>query len=214
MRIDRFTKSSRLTIRGLRGIDLDKIMFPPSLTHLGLGHMKLSTFPNLSLARFPHLYSVTAVWNTFKKETTFSGVTEKISWILIGNSNLHSADGLELLPNLYHLHIINNKLETLPDLLNLLRLRRMFINGNSRMNCDKRMCWRRLWDRIRGPLDRSDDVTCVEPPLLAGHQMLNVNPKFMQCNNGKWFNIIISRVRVQIRNSSKKWVGCNHTPLP
>ena len=81
MRLDRFTSLSRLTIRGVRGIDLDKIMFPSSLTHLGLGHMKLSTFPNLSLARFPKLCSANAVWNTFQKETTFSGVTEKISWI-------------------------------------------------------------------------------------------------------------------------------------
>ena len=193
MRLDRFTSLGRLTIRGLRGIDLDKITLPPSLTHLDLGHMKLSTFPNLSLARFPNLYLVNAEWNTFQKETTFSAVTEKISWILIRSSNLHSADGLELLPNLYHLHIINNKLETLPDLLKLPRLRRMFINGNSRMNCDKRMCWRRLWDRMRRPFYMSDDVTCVEPPLLAGHQMLTVNPKFMHCRNGKLFDNLHSR---------------------
>ena len=203
MRLNRFTGLSHLTIRGLRDIEFDNITFPTSLANLGISEMKLTTFPNLSPDRFPKLRILNAGWNTFQETSNLLSMTGTITFISISNSNLHFADGLELLPKLDYLNIMNNKLETLPDLLKLPRLRRMFINGNSRMNCDKRMCWRRLWDRVRGPLDSSDDVKCVDPPLLAGHQMLNVNPKFMQCNNGKWLNIIISRIRVRKRNSSK-----------
>ena len=188
MRLDRFTSLSQLTIRGLRGIDFDELTFPTSLTHLGLSHMRLSTFPNLSLGRFPKLRSINVARNTFQEASNFLGVTRKITWISIYSSNLHSADGLELLQNLNYLQIIDNKLETIPDLLKLPKLRRMLINGNSRMNCDKRMCWRRLWDRVRQPFYKSDDVKCVQPPLLAGHEMLSVNPKFMQCDNGKRFH--------------------------
>ena len=187
MRLGSFTNLKRLSIRGWRGIDFDNLKFSTSLNNLDLRRTQLDTFPNLSFERFPNLYKVNAEENTFQEGTNFWGVTGTISWILISSSNLYTADGLEVLPNLYHIEIKDNKLETLPDLLALPKLRRLFINGNSRMHCDMWMCWRRLWDRVREPLEQSDDVRCVEPPLLAGHAMSKVNPKFMQCSNGKLF---------------------------
>ena len=184
MRLDHFSSLSRLSVRGVLGIDLDSFKFPESLTHLGMAYMELVTFPNLSIARFPNLYSVNAVGNTFQVGSNFRGVTERIGSIIIDSSNLYSAEGLDVLQNLYRIGIKNNQLETLPDLLELPKLRRLFISGNSRMHCDKRMCWRRLWDRVREPLQQSDDVRCMEPPLLVGHAMSKVNPKFMQCSDG------------------------------
>ena len=181
MRLDRFTSLSRLSIRGVYGVDLDSIKFPFSLTYLDLRKMQLVTFPNLSFARFPRLYAVNIEINTFQEGSNFWDVSKMIGSITVNSSNLYSASGLELLPNLRRLEISHNKLEILPDLF----LRRLLMCGNSRMNCDKRMCWRRLWDRVRHPLRISDDVVCVDPPLLAGHSMSKVNPKFMQCSNGK-----------------------------
>ena len=255
IRLDRFTILDSLFMRGLRGIDLDRIQFPISLVYSDINDMELATFPNISIKRFPKLSSLNIAWNTFQEGTNLLGLTWKITWINIADSNLYSADGLELFPSLQwhhndhdsvsnhqphgcllnrlfgrrskktsklrvtglcagnssgpvnsphkgpvtrnmfpfvdvimyldYLSITNNKLETQPDLLGLPVLSKMLINGNSRMSCDKRMCWRHLWHRLRDPLYLSDDVTCVEPPLLAGYDMLRVNPKFMQCNNGK-----------------------------
>ena len=148
--------------------------------------MQLITFPNLSSGQFPKLRSLNAEGNVFREKSNFIGATEKLNYIIIHSSSLFSADGLEKLQSLFHLGITNNKLETLPDLLGLQVLGELLIKDNFRMNCDKRMCWRRLWNSVRNPLQQSDDVICVEPPLLAGHSMATVNPKFMQCNNGKW----------------------------
>ena len=147
--------------------------------------MKLFVFPNLTYDLFPNLMTVGLGRNKFQTESNFVGVTETIEKIFMQSSNLHCADGLDLLPKLAVLEIHNDKLETIPDLLALPNLRRLYIIGNSRMNCDQWMCWQRLWDRVRQPFRQSDDVICVEPPLLAGHAMSTVNPKFMHCSNAK-----------------------------
>ena len=190
MRLDHFTSLRSISPRGLRGVELDSLKLPVSLTYLDLRKMHLVTFPNLSVVRFPHLSRLNAQANRFQQGSNFWGVTKSIGSIAIDSSNLYTADGLELLQNLYRLEIKSNKLETIPDLLGLRKLKRLLMKGNSRMNCDKRICWRRLWDRVRHRLQISDDVVCVEPPLLAGHSLSKVNPKFMQCSNGKLKNNI------------------------
>ena len=185
MKLYRFTSLADLSLFGVPATEITSIKFPTSLWKLGIGGMKLAVFPNLSYALFPNLMTVGLGRNKFQTESNFLGVTETIEKIFMQSSNLHCADGLDLLPKLAVLEIHNNKLETIPDLLALSNLRRLYIKGNSRMNCDQRMCWRRLWDRVREPFRQSDDVICVEPPLLAGHAMSTVNPKFMHCSNGK-----------------------------
>ena len=196
MQLSRFVNLSSVSLKGIRGINFNILNFPISVAYLGIGRMQLITFPNLSFARFPKLKTVNAELNTFQVGSNFVGVTEKIGYIGIDSSNLYSADGLNLLTNLEHLKIRNNNLDILPDLLGLPRLKALYMNGNSRMNCDKRMCWRRLWDRVKNPLQESDDVRCVKPPLLAGHYMSKVNPKFMQCSDGKCFDNIGIEVNI------------------
>ena len=71
MRLDQFTTLSHLTIRGLRGIDFDIKTFPTSLNQLDLSNMRLNTFPNLSLGRFPKLRSVNTAWNAFQETINF-----------------------------------------------------------------------------------------------------------------------------------------------
>ena len=188
MKLNRFTSLSHLAIKGIIGVDFDSLNFPISLYFLRFGYMKLVTFPNLTFARFPNLNYVNAMWNTFQEGSNFRGVTGAVEFIVFDYSHLCSADGLELLSNLRKIYIMNNNLETIPDLLSLPKLKRLYIKGNTRMKCDQRMCWRRLWERVKRPLRYYDDVICVEPPLLAGYAMSKINPKFMQCSNGKWFS--------------------------
>ena len=184
MRFERFTSLTVLGLFGVKVTDMNIIKFPTSITNLGMSAMKLTIFPNLTFDRLPNLKFVRLEKNKFQEGSNFFGVTEVIEGIYIESSNLHSADGLDLLPKIAVLDIKDNELETIPDLLGLPNIRKLYINGNSRMNCDQRMCWRRLWDRMREPIEDSDDVICVEPPLLAGRAMSTVNPKFMHCING------------------------------
>ena len=202
LRLDRFTSLIDIRLRGLKGINFDSIRLPRSLASVDIGKINLVTFPNLSFARFPNLKFIILEGNVYEEGTNFLGMTEAMTWIIAGTSNLYSAEGVDLLPNLERLFIANNLLETIPDLLGLPVLRMLSIEGNSRMNCDQRMCWRRLWDRMRNPLQRSDDVTCVEPPLLAGNKMTKVNPKFMQCSNGEQF--LVAKLSVPMRFNIKK----------
>ena len=207
MRLERFTSLKRLGLYGVKTDDVNIIKFPTSITNLGLGKMRLTTFPNLTLELLPNLKIAMLEKNTFQEASNFVGVTETLEALYIKSSNLHCADGLDLLPNLAILEIQNNKLETLPDMLEIPNIRKLYINGNSRMNCDHRLCWRRLWDRVRKPLPDSDDVTCVEPPLLTGQAMSTVNPKFMHCSNGKLFHnkwiLILWIVRIYYRTGHK-----------
>ena len=184
MRVELFTSLRRLSLYGVKATDVDIIRFPISITHLIMQSMKLTTFPKLTSDLFPNLNSVRLKYNKFQEGSNFLGMTKTVKFIYIESSNLHCADGLDLLPNLSNLDIRNNNLETIPDLLGL-PIRMLYISGNSRINCDQRMCWRRLWDRMRKPIRDSGDVICVRPPLLAGSAMSSVNPKFMHCGNGK-----------------------------
>ena len=184
MRLERFTGLRRLSLFGVKTTDVNMIRFPISITNLGMQSMKLTTFPKLTPDLFPNLYSVGLKNNKFQEGSNFVGITKTVNSIYIESSNLHCADGVDLLPNLSILDIRNNKLETIPDLLGL-PITTLYISGNSRMNCDQRMCWRRLWDRMRGPNRDFDGVTCVEPPFLAGRAMSTINPKFMHCINGR-----------------------------
>ena len=80
---------------------------------------------------------------------------------------MKSADGVESLSGLTGFRIDGNDLETVPDLLGLKKLDALLSADNSRIKCDQRLCWRRLWERMRAPLVEEDDVICVEPLLLA-----------------------------------------------
>ena len=185
MRLDGFTSLFNFRLWGNKATDVSMIKLPSSITALSVGYMKLEVFLDISATRFPILSDLNIEGNNFPMGSNFNGVSKTLSLLRAGSSNMFSAEGVEYLPNLAFLKIDKNNLETLPDLLLSPKLKTLYINDNSRMNCDQRMCWRRLWDRVRTPLQNFDDVKCSEPPLLAGHYMLTVNPKFMQCSNGK-----------------------------
>ena len=184
--LHRFPKLRQVEIMGIKTNDLKNIHLPPTITYLDIEQMKLTVFPNLTSARFPKLIYLRANKNNFKEvRNPFRDMNLKMWQIAIDTANMRSTDGVETLPNLAGLSITGNHFETVPDLIGSRKLWKLRIADNSRMICDYRMCWRRLWDRVRQPLRDQDDVTCVKPPFLTGNTLSSVNPKFMQCENGK-----------------------------
>ena len=186
LKLQLFVQLRQLYVNGISTSDLDSVYLPPSIALLLTDRMQLAVFPNISSARFPKLSYLRANRNQFQETPhPFLGLSKTMKFIDIASAKMRSADGMESLPLLRGFRINDNELETVPDLLGLMNLTRLRIGSNSRMNCDYRMCWRRLWDRIRAPLVEEDDVICVEPPKFANRTLSLVNPKFMLCNNGK-----------------------------
>ena len=184
--LHRFEQIKQLEIMGIPITDFDSVYLPPTLTYLDVEATRLSMFPNISATRLPELVYLRAHRNDFQNaESPFLGLSQAMWRIDITSANIRSANGVETLSNLAGFDIRGNALETVPDLLGLRKLNMLLIADNSRMNCDYRMCWRRLLDRMRDPLEEEDDVMCVKPAILAGKQLSQVNPKFMQCGNGK-----------------------------
>ena len=187
LKIKQFLKLRSIYITGIRTSDINGIYLPPTLDSLQIDLMQLTVFPNLTSARFPKLGYLRAGRNQFQETLNpFLGLSKTVWMIDIQSAKLRFAGGIESLPRLGGFRIFDNELETVPDLLVLKWLKRHRIAGNSRMNCDYRMCWRQLWNRMRAPLLEEDDITCVEPPLLANKKLSLVNPKFMRCDNGKY----------------------------
>ena len=141
MQLVRFTQLGHFHLTGSLASDVNSIAFPISISNLGIGRMISVNFPNLTFGRFPNLRKVNADDNLYRQESNFHGVTTTLKKIIINRSNLYSADGLELLLYVTDLEIQNNKLETLSDLFGLPDLKTLYISGNSRMNCNQRMCW-------------------------------------------------------------------------
>ena len=101
-------------------------------------------------------------------------------------NNLVEIGDLTVLNNLGILYLRGNNLEMIPDILEgLLQLWVLKIGDNTRMSCDRRMCWRRLWDRMRPPIEYRDDVMCMAPPAARGHHLAKISPGFIQCARGE-----------------------------
>ena len=165
----------------------DNIKLPPSLKTWITAYAGLTAFPNLTSSTYPLLVYISVSGNPQINEIP-DGIWENLSnnlhTFLAHNTGLSMMVDLTLKRHLRDIDISNNHLEIVPDLLNMTSLTKLKIADNSRMTCDRRMCWRRLWDRMRAPLVSSDDVTCVQPPELAGYQLSVVNPKMMGCMEG------------------------------
>ena len=180
----------RLNLIGLMQLPLenaDKIKLPPSLQTWITAYAGLTSFPNLTSFVYPLLYYINVAENPQIKvipDEVWGHVSDNLHEFQASNTGLSTMVDLTLKQNLGKIIISNNHLETVPDLLNMTSLTNLKIAGNSRMTCDRRMCWRRLWDRMRAPLASSDDVTCVQPPELAGYKLSVVNPKLMGCMEG------------------------------
>ena len=185
LRLHRFPTLGRVEIAGNRISDINRLNFPTRTVYLDIEAMNLVVFPNLTASRFPNLENIRASYNKFQDiPSLFVGMRQTMRLMNVKYSKLKSVVGVETLPKLIVVDAMGNELETVPDLLGLKNLVNLFIGDNSRMTCDQRMCWRRLLNRVRAPLDKDDDVTCVHPPAFTGHPLSTINPKFMNCIKG------------------------------
>ena len=165
----------------------DNLKLPPSLRTWMTPHSRLTAFPNFTSFAYPLLEFIAISGNPQIKvipEDVWEHVSDNLHILRVSTTGLSTMVDLTLKKNLKEIFISNNHLETVPDLLNMTSLTSLKIADNSRMICDRRMCWRRLWDRMRVPLKSSDDVVCVHPPELTGYKLSMVNPKLMGCVEG------------------------------
>ena len=183
-----FEAFTSLGFLGLAKIPLKNakiIKLPPSLRYFAMSSCGLTAFPNLTL--YPLLVQINIMGNPEIRhipDDVWGHITYNLKEFYGSNTGLSTAVDFTLKPNLKKIHISHNHLETVPDLLDMPFLTELNIGYNSRMACDRRMCWRRLWDRMRAPLAGSDDVKCRQPSELSGYKLSKVNPKVMGCVEG------------------------------
>ena len=176
-----FTSLHLIGLMGLPLTNMANLKLPPSLTQWIVGFAGITTFPNLT-SHFPNLKKINLARNNIKVilNHIWKDVFNKLQLFNVNRNGLSTMVDFTIKPNLREIDISHNHLETVPDLLNMTYLTKLKIAGNTRMSCDHRMCWRRLWDRMRAPFASSDDVMCVQPPELAGYNLSVVNPKLME----------------------------------
>ena len=183
----RVIELSRLPLKNMANLKLS-----PSTEHIRVVSADVAVFPNLTSSNFPKLTYMNIQGNPINiiPDDVWQHVTDNLQTLDVSQTGLSVMVDLTLRPNLQEIYISNNHLETIPDLLNMTSLTTLNIGGNSRMSCDHRMCWRRLWDRIREPLASYDDVTCIQPSKIAGYKLSVVNPELMDCAKGIIFYIV------------------------
>ena len=181
-----FTSLRSIGLAHLPLKNMANLELPPSTKKITVVSAELTTFPNLTSSSFPKLIFLNITENPINiiPDDIWQNVTDSLQILDISQTGLSAMVDLTLRPNLQEIHMSNNHLETIPDLLNMISLTTLKIAGNSRMSCDRRLCWRRLWDRVREPLASYDDVTCVQPSELTGYKLSVVNPEIMDCAKG------------------------------
>ena len=166
-----FTSLENFDLSSSDNINIDDINFSPSLKNLDLRWCLLSHFPNMS------------------------SMPKDITYFSLMGGGLKEIGDVTVMTNLEALDLAYNFLETVPDMLEgLPRLTHLQIRGQGRLSCDQRMCWRRLWNRVRAPLVYEDDVMCKGPPEIIFElfriypdigPLSLMDPGFMQCNQGE-----------------------------
>ena len=180
-----------------RYINIDDINVSPSIKLLGLRQCSLSHFPNISSAKFPALSYLTLESNeiTNISDSGLASMPKNLTALDLSYNYLKEIGDMTVLTNLDFLTLRGNGLETIPDMLDgLPKLQSLQIALQGRMSCDQRMCWRRLWNRVRAPLVHEDDVMCKGPPEIIFEIFRRypdigllslMDPGFMQCNQGE-----------------------------
>ena len=182
-----FISLERLSIGYNYFRDFSHIDFPPSIKILATYRNGLSHFPNLTSLRFPVLRELFIGDNNLRNisDSTLAAMNSRMTYLSLVSAKLIEIGNVAMLTQLRYLSLRSNKLETIPDLLGLSRLSSLYIGGNTRMTCDRRMCWRGLWDRVRSKLNRKDDAECKAPSVVRGHRLSRISPGFMQCDQGE-----------------------------
>ena len=168
--------------------DIDSINIPQSVQYLNFNDNALSRFPNVSSSRFPVLEDLRLGGNeiTYISDSALASMSSTLTELQLYRNKLVEIGDTAVLNNIDTLWLNENQLETIPDMLEgVPRLLKLKTKDNTRMSCDHRNCWMRLWDRVRSPIPIKDDVICMVPSAVRGHCLSLINPAFMQCDQGK-----------------------------
>ena len=163
---------------------LDHLNIPPTIRQLNVGQTRLSSFPDVTATRLPELRWLRIYGNNIShiSPVTYDSISDNLKKLDLRDNGLCSVPDLSSKPNLENIRLHGNNLETVPDLLNL-NLKELTLAYNP-ISCDQRMCWWKMWHRVRTRPGITDDVTCADPPELAGFAFDDVNPRDMHCHKG------------------------------
>ena len=181
-----FTGLGDIKIDGIDLPNLDDIALPSSLTNIQIMNAGITQFPTINSITFPNLLKLNLNKNKLSGEmpsSWFADIPDTCIWVFLMGNRVKLPEDLPLKTGVEYINLRWNNLETIPDMLDFPNLNALTITAN-RIVCDQRMCWRRLWDRMRAPLAVRDDATCANPPELNGLLLSTVNPRAMGCYNG------------------------------
>ena len=181
-----FNRLRSISLMEIKLPDLNVLQLPPSIRELFIFKAEMSTLPQVGRSRFPELTWVYLKGNELSLEIPyhwFENISMSIHTLLLAtNGIVKLPEILPVKPRLSFFAIENNRLLTIPDMLDFPALKYLLFRSNP-ITCDQKMCWKRLWNRKRAPL-HDDDVMCQMPPFLRGTMLSDVNPKVMGCFNG------------------------------
>ena len=189
---DSFVSLETLSLDYFRLSNIDDITLPSTIRWLSLNNNEISQFPNLCSARLPQLKVLGLGYNriTHITDSALACMSSTLESVGLYRNSLREIGDPTVFPNLRNLLVEQNELETFPDILaGLSRLKGFWIDQNTRMTCDHRLCWRRLWDRVRSPIKYATNVECMAPRNVRGHYLMSISPAFMQCDQGEgWYS--------------------------
>ena len=154
----------------------------PNLQYLSAQKCQLTEFPNLSEA--PKLVTVRLQYNAIAEipQSTIQGLT-LLRTLAINNCRVSHLPDLSHMTSLDKLNVRNNRLTTLPDLYNL-PLNKLYWSGNP-MECNRDLCWIRMWDYVKPSLITEDDERpCAAPMELSDRLWSDIHPTEMKCFRG------------------------------
>ena len=163
---------------------------------INIGKTRLTSFPNVTADRLPRLRDIRINGNKIRQipAVSYDAISDDLEILHLEENGLLTVPDLSSKPKLHDIMLHGNHLETIPDLLNL-SLTQLTLVDNP-IKCDQRMCWWKMWHRIKDRPANTDDFICAAPPELAGIAFADVNPRDMHCFKG-----------IYIIHTSCYWIG-------
>ena len=163
---------------------LVNLTIPPTIREINVGQTRLTSFPNVTASRLPRLSTLKIYGNSITDISTasFEGISDDLQTIYFHDNGLLWVPDLSSKPKLETIKLHGNNLETVPDLLTP-NLKELTLADNP-IICDRRMCWWKMWHRLKSKPAITDDVICTNPPKLTGSVLAEVNPRDMHCYKG------------------------------
>ena len=147
---------------------LEHLNIPSTICKLNVGQTRLSSFPDVTAGRFPELNWLQIYGNNISHipPVAYDSISDNLKKLHLQDNGLCSVPDLSSKPNLENIRLHGNNLETVPD-LSVLDLKEFTLSGNP-IRCDQRMCWWKMWHRLKRRPEITDDITCAYPPHTTG----------------------------------------------